>query len=1058
MKITELAVKRPVTTIMFFTGLIIMGVISLTRTPRELLPAMSYPQITVLTRYEAATPDEIERQITTVLEDAVGTVSGLQGMESISRDGMSMIIAEFMWGMDMNVASMEVREKIDLVKERLPRESKEPVVVQFNPFELPVVTLILSRDDGRSDAEHLYELRETAGDVIKNNLEKIENVAAVEVRGGREREILVTVNQDRIRAADISLLEVVDTIGKSNMTYPAGTIDDAFYEYLIKTDGEYKSVEDIRNTPLKVQYRDDARSEQERLMMQIEGRDKRPEGLIFLSNVATVEDTFKDRDGLLRYQGREAVAIDVQRQSGSNIVRVANDIRDELENIRQRIPDEYNLELVYDQSEYIDESIKGIGTSALLGSFLAFIVLYFFLRSMTNSAVVATAIPVSLGVTFIFIYFFDISLNMMSLGGLALGIGMLVDSSIVVLENVFRYNENNPGMPIQNAIDGTGEVTGAITSSTLTTITVFFPFVFIAGVAGQLFKELAYTVTFSLIASLLVAVTLIPRMASGIKHSSGGEPAWSGKLKEKYKYLLEAFLNKSGLYLSVIFIIFSLCMLYLVNFAGQEFIPRVGGSQFMLNVEMPFGTSLSKTDEVVQKIEHILNETEDVISVTSSVGEAEGDSSGAGAYTLMGSHQAEIVVMTEPGSARHLDNIVSTVRRRVERDVPEADVDYVTQAGVLGDALGGDAPISVDISGEDLNVIVDIAEKALHRMREVPYLYGVTSSFRGYSPEFTINVNRDRASLYNISAQNITMTAQTAIKGYVATEFKDGDEEVDVRVRLARGAGGSGIDEGEIGRILVRSPFDYDVSLNQVASFGRDATFPEILRKEAGRTVSVTSNFSDVSFGRALGAVENIVDDLRNEYSDYIIEITGERKKMQESFSSLIFVIILSILFVYMIMASQFESFWQPFIVIFTLPLSFIGVAIIMFMTGTQLSVIVLLGIIMLGGIVVNNGIVLISHYNSVEEREQMNLKTAVEASSTRLRPVLMTAVTTILGLIPMAVAGGEGAEFRAPLAITVIGGLLISTFLTLFVVPAVYFHGRKYIKKTGEFIRNAGW
>ncbi|MGM0568620.1 MAG: efflux RND transporter permease subunit [Elusimicrobiota bacterium] len=1051
MKITELAVKRPVTTVMFFIGMIIMGVISITRTPRELLPSMSYPQITVVTRYSDATPEEIERQITRVLEEAVGTVGRIQGINSISRDGLSLIIAEFMWGTDMNVASMDVREKIDLVKERLPRDSKEPIVIKYNPFELPVVTLILTSRSPVSGSEDLFQMKERAEDIIKNKIEKIDSVASVEIKGGREREIMVEVQQDRLMASDLSLLEVVQIIKNSNLTYPAGTIEKGRFEYLIKTDGEYKSIADIRNTPLKIARYE----EREENRMRLNRQRETPKGHIFLSNIAAVKDTFKEKEGILRYNGREAIAIDIKRQSGSNVVEVARNIMDEVENIKKQLPEDYRLEAVYDQSEYVEKSIQGIASSALAGSVLAFLVLFVFLRSIKNSLVVALAIPVSLAGTFIFIYFNDISLNMMSLGGLALGIGMLVDSSIVVLENILRYNQQSPNKLVRNAISGTTEVTGAIMSSTLTTITVFFPFVFIAGVAGQLFKELAFTVTFSLIASFFVALTLIPRMASKINYSNEkGEPEWTSKLKRLYMYSLKSFFKKSGRYLLITLIAFLLCMAYLFQ-AGKEFIPRAGSDQFIMKVELPYGTVLRKTDETIRKIESILNEFEDVQDITSNIGASEGDTGEGGTYSLMGQHQAELSVSVKSRSAARMDNILSSLRNRIEEEDIEAEIEYVTQAGVIGSAIGGEAPIEVDIKGENIDDLIHIGGELVEEFEEIPFLYGAKSSFRGYRPEFNVVVNRDRASLYNISAQNITMAAQTAIKGYTATTFRRDDQEIDVKVRLAGGEGRRNVD---IDRILVRSPIGIDVDLRQLADFGEDAVTPEITRKDGVRAVSVSSNYGGVSFARALGAVERVVENMQGKYGDYMLEISGDQKQIQESFKALIFVILLSILFVYMIMASQFESLWQPFIIIFTLPLSFIGVAAILFITGIQLSVIVLLGIIMLGGIVVNNGIVLISYYNFIEGERDMNLNNVIEASSTRLRPVLMTAVTTVLGLIPMALAGGEGAEFRSPLAITVIGGLLVSTFLTLYVVPVIYYYGRAYIIKIGYFIKNAGW
>jgi HAE1 family hydrophobic/amphiphilic exporter-1 len=1039
-KITEVSVNRPVTTIMFFLGLVIMGGISLFKLPRELLPSLVYPQITVITAYENATPEEIERQVTKIIEESVGTVNNLKSVNSISREGLSLIIAEFNWGTNMDMASMDVREKIDLIKERLPRDTQDPIVMKFNPFELPVITLLVSTASGKTDPTTLYKMRENAKKVIKTSLEKVEGVASVEIKGGREREILVEVDQGRLQASGVSLLDVVNILKNSNLTYPAGTIKKRFYEYLIRTMGEYENVSDIRKTPLKLQFFKERR---EQFMDEQKKREKeKPKGMILLKNIAEVTDTFKEQESIFRHNKKDSISISIKKQSGSNIVKVVKRIRDAIKEIKHKLPADYKIDIIYDQSEYIEKSIWGVAESAILGGVLAFLVLYLFLKNMQNSLIVTISIPVSLMCTFILMYMREISVNMMSLGGLALGVGMLVDNSVVVLENIYRLNVLRPDNIKQNAIDGTSEVAGAITSSTLTTITVFLPFVFVSGVAGQLFKELAYTVTFSLLTSLFVAITLIPRLSASVKLRHFIEPKWSLRMRERYHGTLKLFLNQRNLYMMIITVLFLISMIVIFGL-NREFMPQTKQNQFMMKIDLEPGTPLEITDKVVSRIEEALNGIKEVSGVTTSIGSEKGKSTEK-TINLMEENQAEIMITLE-GKKGYAEYVINKVKDKLKNESLGAEIEYITQAGVFGSALSGTAPISIEIKGEEMPVLITLSQEIEEKMKKMREVYGVKSTFRGFRPEVKITVDKDRASLYDISTQNVTITAQTAIKGYVSTQLKEPEEEIDIRVTLREE---DRADFDLIGNIVVRSPLKFDVQLKQLAQMSEEKSSSEITRKEGQRIIIVTSNYIGASLNRVLRKIKRSLRDMVKNYKDYSIEIAGEKEKMQESFKELVFVLVLALLFVYMIMASQFESLWQPFIVIFTVPLSAIGVALLLLVTRTSLNVVVLLGITMLGGIVVNNGIVLISYFN-ILSKEKKGLEAMVtQASTTRLRPVLMTAMTTMLGLIPMAVSGGQGSELRAPLAITVIGGLITSTFFTLYVIPTLYLVGERFLAK----------
>jgi HAE1 family hydrophobic/amphiphilic exporter-1 len=945
----------------------------------------------------------------------------------------------------MDVASMDVREKIDLIKERLPRDCEETIVMKFNPFELPVLTILVSKKTGESGPQVLYQMKEVARKVIKNSLEKVEDVASVEIKGGRDREIRVEVDQGRLRASGISLLEVVNILRNANLSYPAGTIKRRFYEYLIRTMGEYKDVKDIEHTPVKIQYHEGEEEQKRKHMSGKKDEEKeRPKGLILLSNISKVEDTFKKKENIFRHNDKESISISVKRQSGTNIVKVANRVSKKLKELREKLAEDYELEVIYDQSEFIEQSIFGVAWSAAMGSGLAFLVLLLFMKDIRNSMVVTVAIPASLLGTFILMYFQKISINMMSLGGLALGVGMLVDNSIVVLENIFRLNVEKPGKRIENSVEGTGEVTGAIISSTLTTITVFLPFVFVAGVAGQLFKELTYTVTFSLLTSLFVAITLIPRLVSKIKEGAYKEPKWTAKIQKIYVRFLNKFLDDRIFYTLITAGIFILSIVVLLKI-NREFMPQTKQNQFVMKVELAPGTQLETTDRVIMQIESILKSIDRVGNITTNIGSSKESAGAQESYSLMEPHQAEIIVKLKGKKLGFTKEVIRRTKDSIARNNIKADVEYITQVGVFGSAIGGAAPISVEIMGDNLDHLIQISRIVEKRLKDIPHIYGVKNSFRGRRPELKIDVNKDRASIYDISTQNVTLTAQTAIKGYVATELKLPEEQVDIRVALKEEDRG---DFSKIGNILVRSPLEVDVKLSQIASIKEEKSIAEISRKEGQKVVIVSANYTGTGFSKVISTIEAELKDLKEKYKDYIIDIAGEKKKMQESFNALYFVIGLSLLFVYMIMASHFESLWQPFIIIFTVPLSVIGVAMFMILTSTTLNVVVLLGITMLGGIVVNNGIVLISYFNILKKKELDTREMVVQASATRLRPVLMTAMTTVLGLIPMAVSGGQGAELRAPLAITVIGGLLLSTFLTLFIIPSVYMDGERFIRE----------
>jgi len=1058
MRLPEFSVNRPVTTSMFFLGVLMLGFISLTRLPRELFPSITYPQLTVVTTYENAAPEEVETLITKIIEETVGTVSRLKRISSISKEGISIVSAEFNWGTKMDFASLGVREKIDLIKERLPLGSSDPIVMKFNPFELPVITMSITGDISSS------ELLRLSRKFIKDELEKVEGVASCNVSGGLDREILVAVDEGRLRASNISITKVVDALKSSNLNYPAGTIEEHFYEYLIRTMGEFEIVSEIGQTIV-------GKDELEKGPLLAYGQAPEPEKetrLIYLRDIAAVKDVFQERTSVSRYNGEENISIAVQKQAGVNTIRVAQKTRDRLEKIKKDLPEGMDVEIVYDQSIFIKKSIRGVMEAAIQGGFLAFLVLFVFLRNIKASLIVAFSMPISIMVAFSLMYFNGITLNMLSLGGLALGIGMLVDSAIVVIENIHAHFQNKKSIKEASYV-GASEMSGAIFSSTLTTVAVFLPMVFVVGVAGQLFKELAFTVIFSLSASLIVALSLIPRLAAIDTRFQGFKKLHAAlkkifsyfktKLPKKenvkpsfsmgniYSSLITKTLKYRWMFLIIILVVFIISV-WLFTFIDREFMPKVDQREFIMKVNMPSGTKLDVTDSVVSKVEKVLFQIDEIEGVSVNIGSSKKKDYARGLET-MGSHQSQIIVELKKGRTfLSTSRVIENLKKRLDKvNLEGVEIEYILQESIFKTALQGSAPIVVEIKGKELKKIADLSEDIKNGLLDIKGIYGIRTSLSSPSPETKVNILKDKAALYSLSTASIAQAAHTAIKGVVATKFKEEGREIDVRVRLRK--------EGrkrlsQLRNILVHSPLDVEVPLSEVAYIVQGVGPSEIKRLDQERVVLVTANISDRALDKVMVDINILIarverekikeiNQLKGAEKDTSISLSGEGREMKESFKSLGFALILSILLVYMIMAAQFESLWQPFVIMFTVPLSIIGVFLALFLTRTPLSVVVILGFIILGGIVVNNGIILIDSINRLRAKGIELIEAVIESGKTRLRPIFMTTMTTVLGLLPLSMGIAEGSELQSPMAITVMGGLLVSTVLTLFVIPCIY-------------------
>ncbi|MFH0739141.1 MAG: efflux RND transporter permease subunit [Candidatus Omnitrophota bacterium] len=1052
MALAKFSVNHPIATLMVFLAIILLGFISWVQLPQELFPPITYPQITVVTAYENAAPEEIESLITKIIEEAVGTVNNVKRISSVSKEGLSLVMVEFSWGTNMDFAALNVREKIDLIKERLPRESQEPIVMKYNPFDLPVMNLAIT---GPLSA---LELRELSRKYIKDAIEKVEGVASATISGGDEREILVEIDQARLRASQVSIVSIVDTLKATNINYPAGTIKQTFLEYLIRTMGEYQKIGEIQDTPTALELpEDDTKTQQEK-----EKQEKlKSRRLVYLKDIGRVKDSIKEKTSISRYNGKESVSITVRKQSGTNSLNVVIGIKKEIRKLlTEKIPRGVKIEVTYDQSKFIQEALGSVRDAGIQGGILAFIVLFIFLWEISSALIITSAIPICITATIILMYFTNINLNMMSLGGLAMGVGMVVDNANVVIENIFRYRQQEK-KPLKEAIVlGTEEMVSPIIGSTLTSIAVFLPFAFVVGIAGQIFKQLSFTITFSLLASIVVAISLVPVLMAFSREQSRRLPGYfiAEKINEvilrdekthsheiSFGKFVVFMLERKFKVIGVVLLLFLLSLLVLFT-TEKQFLPKVDQRQFIIKVDLAPGTRLEVTDSVVKKIEKLLLGVPDTKGVTVNIGSSEQKASAEETVVqTMGAHQAQIMVNLKQRSRKlnaihSTDEIIQYLKNSLgKREMEGATIEYIAQETSFGTALEQGAPIAIEIKGPDLSNLVDIASEFQAQIKKIPGVYGTKSSMSAPSPETKLNILKDKASLYGLSVRDIAITSQVALKGYVATKFKEkqSQEDVDIRVRLRQEDRN---DLGNLRRLLIRSPLGMDISMSDVAYLTHGSGPTEIKRVDQQRSVVITANTYQRKLGQIISDVERISRNLKYKLSkDYSITLTGEQQRMQESFKSLAFALIFAFTLVYMIMAGEFESLWQPFLIMFTVPLSLIGVAFSLFITRTPLSVVAYLGIIMLGGIAVNNGIVLIELVNQLRKEGYSPYEAVLKASKTRLRPILMTSLTTILGLLPLALGMGEGAGLQAPLALTVMGGLTSSTFLTLVFIPALY-------------------
>jgi len=1025
MNLSGLAVKRPVTFLMLFIALVGIGVVAYVGLKMDLFPQLELPMVAVITQYSGTSPEDIESLITRPIEEGVARVQNLDTLSSQSREGISLVIAEFAWGTGMDVAERHVRESIDLIKARLPDEAEEPLIFRYDPTMMPVMVISVS---GKED---LGELRYLAENEIEPRLERIEGVASASTMGGEAREIQIQTDRERLTARRITLGQLMDVVRRENVVIPAGTIEEEDTEYTIRTLGEYTSVPQIADTVVIYQN-----------------------GVpIYVKDVAKVVDGAREQRQITRVNGKPAVVISINRASGANTVDVSRRVLSELKGIENSLKG-IDLSVIMEQAQIIEESMNNLLRTIILAVVLSGAILLVFLRNLRATLVVLISIPVSIITTFVAMNLAGVTMNIVSMGGLALGVGLFVDNSIVVLESIFRHRER--GEPAhQGAIIGSSEVTTAITASTLTTICVFFPIVFVSGIAGQIFRDMVLTVTFSLVISLLVALTLVPLVSSHILHLGNSQSkglAYSlGGLIEKGIFIYEKMLNwcltHRKLVLAIVGGLGVLSLFVMVRFVGVSFMPEMDTGSININIKRPVGTTLGETDKTFQKAEEIIREeVPELKTIYAQLG------AGAGFFALMseGSHAGSIQLdlVDRNKRKRSTQEIESQLRMALSSALPESKVEFT--AGMQAGGMGSTTDADIEVYGHDLSQLQQLSQQIAKEVEKVPGVVDVTSSLEKEGrPQLSLEYNRDKLYDFGLSTYVVSQLIKTAIQGSVASQYKEKGREYNILVRMQE-KDRSKIENLE--KIEILTPRGVHVRLADVVDINHVRTPLSIERKGQHRMADVSFRAVGRSLGDALSDVETRISKI-DFPSDFRWEIGGSGENMRQSLTWLVYALIIGMILVYMVMASEFESLRDPFIMFLTIPLSLTGVIWMLFITRTTLSIVSMIGIIMLMGIVINNSIVLVDYTNLLRQRGKSISEAVREAGRIRFRPVLMTALTTILAMIPLALQIGSGAENWAPMARSVIGGLLVGTLITLLIIPVIYtlFEERREKSKVRE-------
>lgn len=1007
MPITETSIKRPIATSMVFLIIITLGIIGFRFLPVDLLPPIEYPQLTVATDYANVGPEEMETIITEPIENALAGVPGVERVRSRSEEGGSRVTLEFAQSVDIDVAANDVRAALDRVRRSIPPEAEAPRIWKFDPNNFPIVIV------GANSDMNLAELTVLLDREITKRFEQINGVGSIDIWGGIDREVKVDIKRDRLIASGLSTADVQQAIARENANLPGGNVNSGIQRLYVRTLGEYESIDQIANTVITT-------------------IDSKP---IRVKDVADVTFGYQDLDRVVSIDGKPMVRFGIRKQTGANTVAVAQQIREEVEQINSQRND-LNLFITTDQSTFIQSSIDNVQSAAIWGALLAVLVLYVFFRNGSSTFIIAVAIPISIIATFALLYFNDLTLNQMSFGGLALGVGLIVDNGVVVLENIIRLREEEGEELKTSALIGTKQVAGAIVASTLTTCVIFLPVVFMQTISGLLFQELALVVVFALICSLLVALTLVPMLSSrfltikkGTENKKSRFQVFFQKMEVKYSQILEKTLHHKPAVFGITGVLVIASFLF-IPIIPVELAPQTDADEIDIDLQMADGTNIAVQNLYLKELEQIVRATlpmENVKNFTTEVRD--------------GRAEVEIAMVPQSERSQSTSDLANEIRENLEGKIPGADIRVNAGSGlwILRRVFGGGGgeDVQFELRGYDIEKAYELAQEIKLRVEKLPGIVEVRSGRSEGTPEERILFDRDKIADLGLAVRDVAQVIQTNIGGSRAGSYRIGGDEYPITVRLRPEDRLGTLD---LDNISIRTPEGGVLPISSVIK-KESARGPEDINRINGqRVTNITANLeSGVALGEAVEAIQAELSDFPLP-SGFNIVFGGEWEEQQKAAADFSMSIIMALILIYMVMAGQFERFLDPLVVMFSVPLAMVGVIPALLLTGTTLNIQSLMGMIMLIGIVVNNAIVLVDYINLMRREKNMPVfEAVVEAGRLRLRPILITTLTTVLGLLPLSFGLGAGAEIQASLARVVIGGLTASTLVTLIFIPVVY-------------------
>lgn len=1029
MKLADVSIRRPVFTTMIVVAILVLGLFSFYQLNVDLYPNVDIPVVTITTVLPGAGPEQIETDVTKIIEDAVNPIEGVDHITSTSQEGVSIVIIEFVLEIDGKLASQDVREKVAAVRSELPDDIEDPVIQRFDPSDQPILTLTVAGNRPEK------EITEFTKNVVKKRLENIPGVGSVELVGGAEREILIDVNADRLAAYNLSITDVIQKVSNANVEVPGGNLNQGSRQLILRTTGKITDVKDFNN-----------------IIISAKGQ------IVYLSDIAEVKDTTEERESLTRLNGSSAVGLNIKKQSGSNTVNVADDVKKELAVLENEIPPDYKITIARDNSEFIKHSINDVLFDLVYGAILAVLVIFLFLANFRATLISAFALPTSIIGSFILMNALGFTLNVMSLLALSLAVGLLIDDAIVVIENIYRHMSEGES-PLEAAKAASDEIGIAVMAVTFTLVAVFVPVAFMPGIVGRFFFEFGITVTVAVLVSLFIAFSLTPMLSARWLKKGEEELKKEGNIFQKGLYHFNHFFDvlskkyikslswsinhrKTVVFAAIAVFIFSF---YLMGFLGSEFFPSQDQGEFTITINAAPGSSIEQTDKIAKEIEKKVSGKEGVINVLTTIGSGNDP-------VNKGSILVKLVSKNERDYS--VDDFMSQLRKDIH--IPGANISI----GLPGGPGGGEKPVIFSVRGENLDKLSGLADQVEQIVKTTPGAVDVENSLETSKPEVRIEVERQKAAELGVNVNLVASTVRSMVDGFVATQYQEGDEQYDVRVRLEEK---DRTTIQDISNITVKSE-NKDINgnnlllpLNSVAFIDEGVGPSQINRYDRQREIRIDANLQDALLGDVLAAAQSRINKI-NFPPGYSAKVAGTGEAQAESFINILLSLALAIIFVYIVLASQFESFIHPLSIMLALPMSIIGAVLALLIFGGSLSIMSMIGIIMLMGLVTKNGILLVDYINIQRGRGLSRNDAILKAGPTRLRPILMTTFAMIFGMVPVAFSFGEGSEFRSPMGQAVIGGLITSTILTLFIVPVVYsilddFSIKKiYLKVTSPF------